>query len=68
MVSCLMGDSTALASAIVRCCLRIDCGEMPGRDVIADTVDVLHLIDDARGELVQHVTGDACSVRGRDPS
>ena len=23
MVSCLMGDSTALASAIVRCCLRI---------------------------------------------
>ena len=38
---------------------------MPGRDVIADTVDVLHLIDDARGELVQHVTGDACSVRGR---
>jgi hypothetical protein len=22
MVSCLMGDSTALASAIVRCCLR----------------------------------------------
>ena len=48
--------------------IRIDCGEMPGRDVIADTVDVLHLIDDARGELVQHVTGDACSVRGRDPS
>ena len=24
MVSCLMGDSTALASAIVRCCLSID--------------------------------------------
>lgn len=24
MVSCLMGDSTALASAIVRCCLRIN--------------------------------------------
>ena len=23
MVSCLMGDSTALASAIVRCCLNI---------------------------------------------
>ena len=23
MVSCLMGDSTALASAIVRCCLRL---------------------------------------------
>ena len=23
MVSCLMGDSTALASAIVRCCLKI---------------------------------------------
>ena len=23
MVSCLMGDSTALASAIVRCCLSI---------------------------------------------
>ena len=22
MVSCLMGDSTALASAIVRCCLK----------------------------------------------
>lgn len=25
MVSCLMGDSTALASAIVRCCLNIFC-------------------------------------------
>ena len=24
MVSCLMGDSTALASAIVRCCLNIE--------------------------------------------
>ena len=23
MVSCLMGDSTALASAIVRCCLKV---------------------------------------------
>ena len=23
MVSCLMGDSTALASAIVRCCLNV---------------------------------------------
>ena len=23
MVSCLMGDSTALASAIVRCCLNL---------------------------------------------
>ena len=27
MVSCLMGDSTALASAIVRCCLNI-CPEL----------------------------------------
>ena len=26
MVSCLMGDSTALASAIVRCCLKISDG------------------------------------------
>ena len=25
MVSCLMGDSTALASAIVRCCLKTLC-------------------------------------------
>lgn len=24
MVSCLMGDSTALASAIVRCCLKME--------------------------------------------
>ena len=24
MVSCLMGDSTALASAIVRCCLKFE--------------------------------------------
>ena len=32
MVSCLMGDSTALASAIVRCCLRFCCiwGFSPG--------------------------------------
>ena len=30
MVSCLMGDSTALASAIVRCCLIIPyCSENP---------------------------------------
>ena len=26
MVSCLMGDSTALASAIVRCCLKKNSG------------------------------------------
>ena len=26
MVSCLMGDSTALASAIVRCCLKKETG------------------------------------------
>ena len=30
MVSCLMGDSTALASAIVRCCLKIH--EFPNAD------------------------------------
>ena len=32
MVSCLMGDSTALASAIVRCCPKF---QMDFRQVIA---------------------------------
>ena len=35
MVSCLMGDSTALASAIVRCCLKKAlCGLKPARRLL----------------------------------
>ena len=34
MVSCLMGDSTALASAIVRCCLNISAKQFSVKDVV----------------------------------
>lgn len=35
MVSCLMGDSTALASAIVRCCLR----NIPNQHIILENLE-----------------------------
>ena len=38
MVSCLMGDSTALASAIVRCCLNHVCTYH-----IYDPISILHV-------------------------
>ena len=37
MVSCLMGDSTALASAIVRCCLK---NQVPDEDGEREIVEL----------------------------
>lgn len=38
MVSCLMGDSTALASAIVRCCLKYYMALSALKKMLADSV------------------------------
>ena len=33
-----------------------------GGDIVDDTIDALHLVDDAGGDLVQHIVGDTGPV------
>ena len=46
--------------------LPLYCGGGLGRDVVADAVDALDLVDDAGGNAVQHVVGDAGPVGGHE--
>lgn len=40
----------------------LDGGGGLGGDIVDDTIDALHLVDDAGGDLVQHIVGDAGPV------
>ena len=42
------------------------CGGGFGRDVIHDAVNALHLVDDAGGDLIQHIVGDSRPVGGHE--
>ena len=58
MVSCLMGDSTALASAIVRCCLRSRAMQM----LVEQAAFLAEFNDEAAERLVQMFEESAASL------
>ena len=60
----LRTPQTRINTGFLRCFVLfpLDGGGGLGGDIVDDTIDALHLVDDAGGDLVQHIVGDAGPV------